>query len=360
MKKIWLLTTLLVCSLLLTGCNNHQYEEEFSEYWLLQWPNGTITLEDFKKAWTVVDPENFEEWEMCNTPELACVPIILKDDNTLITPHEFNTANIEEWRDDNIYFTDLKTFHKVTWLKEASPEYVQQYSNLYSFDPYVKFYKTKEEREAMLKEKLENQTIEEPAVEEPTYEILEWTWYMWCIWWCEDWSDEEYVEWYYYRYTNPELWLRITTPAWDGWNYNEGFRIKRETPIFKLVDNTIYSLEYDYASNWSISDAEFIKVYDKDPSISLENLLKEQYQNCIINKVESKNLRNFHWFWAYFYDIKSDRWLRENNCNAREEWEWWSLVFYVESKDENKYYKVWVNDWCAPWPCSIFWKIELL
>ena len=164
MKKIWLLTTLLIGSLLLTGCNNHQYNEEFSEYWLLQWPNGTITLEDFKKAWTVVDPENFEEWEMCNTPELACVPIILKDDNTLITPHEFNTANIEEWRDDNIYFTDLKTFHKVTWLKEASPEYVQQYSNLYSFDPYVKFYKTREEREAMLKEKIENQTIVEPVV----------------------------------------------------------------------------------------------------------------------------------------------------------------------------------------------------
>ena len=202
--------------------------------------------------------------------------------------------------------------------------------------------------------------IDEPVVEEPTYEILEWTWYMGCIWWCEDWSDEEYVEWYYYKYTNPELWLRITTPSWDGWNYNEGFRIKRETPIFKLVDNTIYSLEYDYASNWSISDAEFIKVYDKDPSISLENLLKEQYQNCIINKVESKNLRNFHWFWAFFYDIKSDRWLWENNCNAREEWEWWSLVFYVESKDENKYYKVWVNDWCAPWPCSIFWNVEAL
>jgi predicted xylose isomerase-like sugar epimerase len=33
---------------------------------------------------------------------------------------------------------------------------VQQYSNLYSFDPYVKFYKTIEEKEAMVKEKLEN------------------------------------------------------------------------------------------------------------------------------------------------------------------------------------------------------------
>jgi hypothetical protein len=53
-------------------------------------------------------------------------------------------------------------------------------------------------------------------------------------------------------------------------------------------------LEYDDNPNWSISDAEFIKVYDKDPTISLENLLKEQYQNCRIEKVESNNLKNFH------------------------------------------------------------------
>ena len=45
--------------------------------------------------------------------------------------------------------------------------------------------------------------IEEPAVEEPTYEILEWTWYMGCIWWCGDgieWikmSDEDVPEDYY-------------------------------------------------------------------------------------------------------------------------------------------------------------------
>ena len=209
MKKIWFLTTLLVSGLLLTGCNNQQYEEEFSEYWLLQWPNGTITLEDFKKAWTVVGSEVFEEWEMCNTPELACVPIILKDDNTLITPHEHNTA-IEEFKDENVYFTDLKTFRKVTWLKEASPEYVQQYSNLYSFDPYVKFYKTREEKEALIKN-IEPEIIDEPeevienngdsvscndididwnaeiiniddVVENCTYE--EWTAYSWDKGWC--------------------------------------------------------------------------------------------------------------------------------------------------------------------------------
>jgi len=128
---------------------------------------------------------------------------------------------------------------------------------------------------------------------QPTYEILEWTWYMWCIWWCEDWSDEEYVEWYYYRYTNPELGLRITTPSWDWWNYNLGFTTKRETPIFKQINDVIYSLEYDDNPNWSILDAEFIRVYDKDSNISLEDLLKQKYEDCRVDKIEL-------WLWGIF------------------------------------------------------------
>ena len=75
MKKIWFLTTLLIGSLLLTGCNDQQYEEEFSEYWLLQWPNGTITAEDFIKAWTRIDNKDLDNWvtlvnerKVCNTP----------------------------------------------------------------------------------------------------------------------------------------------------------------------------------------------------------------------------------------------------------------------------------------------------
>ena len=202
--------------------------------------------------------------------------------------------------------------------------------------------------------------IDEPVVKEPTYEILEWTGYMWCIWWCEDWSDEEYVEWYYYRYTNPELGLRITTPSWDWWNYNLGFTTKRETPIFKQINDVIYSLEYDDNPNWSISDAEFIKVYEKDSNISLEDLLEQKYEDCRVDKIELWLWGIFIWFSDYFYDIESNRWIQENNCNPREEWEWWALIFFLESKDGSKYYKVWINDWCAPWPCSIFWNVEAL
>ena len=164
MKKIWLLTTLLVSGLLLTGCNNQQYEEEFSEYWLLEWPNWTITLEDFKKEWNIIkesEGDNWTGWKICSeTPETACVPVILKENEILVTPHEYNEFIAEETDLpllEEPYYTDLKTFRKVTWLKEASPEYVEwELPGTYIFDAYTKFYKTTEEKEVMLNEKLEN------------------------------------------------------------------------------------------------------------------------------------------------------------------------------------------------------------
>jgi len=181
MKKIWLLTTLLVSGLLLTGCNNQQYKEEFSEYWLLQWPNGTITLEDFKKEWNIINEsevDNWTGWKICSeTPETACVPVILKENEILVTPHEYNEFIAEETDLPLLdpYYTDLKTFRKITWLKEASPEYVQwELPGTYIFDAYTKFYQTVEERKEMFKENLENQTIEEPEVEEKNYDENSW------------------------------------------------------------------------------------------------------------------------------------------------------------------------------------------
>ncbi len=202
--------------------------------------------------------------------------------------------------------------------------------------------------------------IDEPVVDEPTYEILERTGYMWCIWWCEDWSDEEYVEWYYYRYTNPELGLRITTPSWDGWNYNLNFRTKRETPIFKQIDNGIYSLEF---SDEDLKYAEFINVYEKDPGTSLEEMLDRKYGSrwCEIWTGDIKKDGIFDWFWDYSYEVRRNYDIEDSNnyCTIREEGEEWR-IFLVESKDGTKYYKIRMDDWCAPWPCSIFWKVEVL
>jgi len=154
----------------------------FKQHWLeLIWSSGYQFLkeqikdsgfiEDFEKEWNIIkesEVNNWTGWKICSeTPETACVPIILKENEILVTPHEYNEFIAEETDLTLLepYYTDLKTFHKVTWLKEASPEYVQwELPGTYIFDAYTKFYKTKEERETKIKEKIENQTIEEPVV----------------------------------------------------------------------------------------------------------------------------------------------------------------------------------------------------
>ena len=234
MKKIWLLTTLLVGGLLLTGCNNQQYEEEFSEYWLLQWPNGTITLEDFIKAWTRIDNKDLDNWvtlvnerKVCNTPETACVPVILNDDNILITPHEHNTT-IEEFKDEKVYLTDLETFRKVTWLKEASPEYTQNLDGQYFFDAYTKFYQTIEEKEAMVKEKLENQIIEEPVIEEQKQNTLTE----------KDYQAKPLDDWWDWSETNDDFWYTTYAKVVQSWNFNNYI-------------NNEYGFEFNLPESWN-------------------------------------------------------------------------------------------------------------
>ena len=234
MKKIWFLTTLLIGSLLLTGCNDQQYEEEFSEYWLLQWPNGTITAEDFIKAWTRIDNKDLDNWvtlvnerKVCNTPETACVPVILNDDNILITPHEHNTT-IEEFKDENVYLTDLETFRKVTWLKEASPEYTQNLDGQYFFDAYTKFYQTIEEKEAMVKEKLENQIIEEPVIEEQKQNTLTE----------KDYQAKPLDDWWDWSETNDDFWYTIYAKVVQSWNFNNYI-------------NNEYGFEFNLPESWN-------------------------------------------------------------------------------------------------------------
>ena len=263
MKKIWLLTTLC---LLLTGCNNQQYEEEFSEYWLLQWPNGTITLEDFKKEWNIINEsevDNWTGWKICSeTPETACVPVILKENEILVTPHEYNEFIAEETDLpllEEPYYTDLKTFRKVTWLKEASPEYVEwELPGSYIFDAYTKFYKTKAEREAMLKEKIENQTIEEPVDEIPDDFDGCNRYFDWCNR-CtlqDDWEvicTEEACEVYQEAYCADEQYdefledIRSNIPLCNDIDLN---RNTEYTYIDNVVENCTYEEWTAYSYNW--------------------------------------------------------------------------------------------------------------
>ena len=193
------------------------------------------------------------------------------------------------------------------------------------------------------------------------FEPKKWKWQMWCIWWCDNWKDTEYVEWWYYEYTNPSLWVKITTPDWENGNWNNIFLEKRETPLFLLSWNSIYSLEY-VRDNEDLKHAEYIKWYKKDSLMSLEELLDKTYSSswCNLRKYDiNQSLgTHFKWAWEYYYEFVSNDGNVYNDCIS-EEWDKWWWIF-IESKDWEKFYKIRMWDWCAPWPCSIFWKIEVL
>lgn len=195
------------------------------------------------------------------------------------------------------------------------------------------------------------------------FEPKKWKWQMPCIWWCDNWKDTEYVEWWYYEYTNPSLWVKITTPDWKNGNWNNIFLEKRETPLFLLSWNSIYSLEY-VRDNEELKFAEYIKWYKKDSLMSLEELLDKTYSSswCNLRKYDiNQSLgTHFKWAWEYYYEFVSNDGNVYNDC-AWEDWENWVWpIIFIESKDWEKFYKVSIWDWCAPGPCSIFWKIEIL
>ena len=283
MKKIWLLTALLVGGLLLTGCNNNvHYEEEFSEYWLVHWPNWTITLEDFEKEWNILIELNIEQ---CNSPEKACVPVIVKEDGKLYTPYEYNETPYDDKKDRYTYYTDLETFHKVTWLKEATSEYVEWSNNVYFFDPYVKFYKTNEEREAILKEKIENQTIEEENTEKTVEDnkdkipvldtdietlIKSFTWSI------LNWTDRNPVRITedYTLYYNDNFWIAVILwKEWKWWNiefvedpeWYPSIKFIWSYPFVTDVDFDIYDIniidneKYSALDSWDLGDKNFLK-----------------------------------------------------------------------------------------------------
>jgi hypothetical protein len=34
------------------------------------------------------------------------------------------------------------------------------------------------------------------------------------------------------------------------------------------------------------------------------------------------------------------------------------VIFVMDPKHPERYYKLWVSDWCAPGPCTLFGNIE--
>ena len=165
----------------------------------------------------------------------------------------------------------------------------------------------------------------------------------------------EYITWYIYTTTYPDLWLKISTPAWANYleEKNDLFSNKSEKPIF--------TRDWNIISYW----VEFIEVFEKSENESLENIIKKQLKNwCSINKeiisyedqtkITSSNPK------TQIYEIL-DNWdpYVSNNCFDDILDDTRPIIWFFESPDKTKYYKLAFTDWCAPGPCSMFGEVEV-
>ena len=164
--------------------------------------------------------------------------------------------------------------------------------------------------------------------------------------WAENYGDV-YITWYIYTSTQPDLWLRVTTPK--GY---DTFYVKSDKPIFVRNWN---KLSYS-------NDAEYLEVFEKSEDEDLYTIITEKHLNkrCYAYEYEWEQNKVW-WHNGKIYDIEDANrniwWecIADNNSIEQD----YKVVRYFESPDKTKYYKLVFNDWCAPWPCSMFWEVEL-
>lgn len=147
MKKLWLLTTLLICSLLLFWCENSNTnlnDNEFISYydnwairqrwayidWMKQW--AWITYDEW---WNVISIEEYKDWELVNyEPESNILSVeegkilsidelknICEDKLKDIEPNNLSVTRTEEKLFINTYW--FKWITKSDWIHNDSPTY---------------------------------------------------------------------------------------------------------------------------------------------------------------------------------------------------------------------------------------------
>lgn len=173
------------------------------------------------------------------------------------------------------------------------------------------------------------------------------------------------VSWYLYTYTYQDLGIKITTSPL----YEPYFSQKTNWLIFKRQDNIIY------LSGSSDHRAEYIQMFTKDPSITLQTTIEQNHlwTGCIaynrssegydFNKDSRFNLHGWKWVdTANFFDITGPWWSLWSDIECRPDNEFPNIywpIFFVQSLYHNdRYYKISMSDGCAPGPCTIFWTIE--
>ena len=374
MKKIWFFISLLTCSILLTGCFNKANPEVIDDCLIsADCTTENPSLEDpSNKYLTAFWTEPYWSIEiswwiarlsspMFETEYEETVTITKEWENYYFKWEELEGEFIKKdcidwWKGAMHYYTVwVSKFREYAyewcwndeeWIKMSDEEVPVDYYQYQPDEEELNMIKVVQERTANWFSDMETcmHTLYQYPPEwmswDPQTQITVWCWPMYY------WSA--YITWYIYTSVYPDLWLRITTPAWY-----DTFYVKSESPIFTRDWNKI--------SHW----AEFIEVSEKSENKSLENIISEQLKNwCSINKeiisyedqtkITSSNPK------TQIYLIL-DNWdsYVSNNCFDDILDDTRPIVWFFESPDKTKYYKLAFTDWCAPGPCSMFGEIEL-
>ena len=166
--------------------------------------------------------------------------------------------------------------------------------------------------------------------------------------WAENYGDT-IITWYIYTSVYPDLWLRITSPKWY-----DTFYVKSETPIFVRDWNKISH------------DVEYIEVFEKSENESLEDIIKKQLKNwCTVQNdidyTQQTKVTIPYYEWIKIYNIvdgDSNPYIPKDCIDGV--WDdMWPLVRFFETQDKTRYYKLVFTDGCAPWPCSMFYDVEV-
>lgn len=177
------------------------------------------------------------------------------------------------------------------------------------------------------------------------------TWEYWYYIDKESWRKFSYINWYKYIYTYKDLWIKIETSWWyDDYSYQ-----RTTWEILKRYENIIYN------AKWSVW-GDYIEVFYKNPTILFEKEIKKNHLSkwCKISKGIFDEKTAYYPSMEWFYVIYIENEDYEHECQTDKEFPKHEMpvVFVMDPKHPEKYYKLGMSDWCAPGPCSIFGKIE--
>ena len=329
MKKLWLFLSLLICSISLTWCfkildwdwmvNEKEWadEIEFTWYYFIA---ATPTSNPVSTSFSITDPWNtpLKSWMVLNMP--------------ITWFKNWDIVKVYYWWD----YEELEKFTDFHTPRRASAPYKTEI--IWSLKDELFIPRDNSQY------KLQTENIEEPIIE-----IKKWKCRLY-----EETFDETI-----YEYTYPDLWIRITTPECRDTVHE----YDKSDGVFFRSWSTILS-----TNKWSIDwFYEYVTTYTKNPNQSLEEIIKERHLNpwCELNPWTPIAFNNIEWVW-YFVTSPDGRSSEEpTRCYSDDEddnIERWVLnIWYFEpANDKSRYYKLRLLDGCAPWPCTVFGKIETL